>query len=48
MPRHAHTALYRGLKLLLSERHGREMAWARQMCESNMAALCKSNGKDTI
>jgi hypothetical protein len=31
--------------------HGRGMgaAWARRgMCESNTAALCKSNGKDTI
>jgi hypothetical protein len=31
------------------QRHCRGMARARHdMCESNMAALCKSNGKDTI
>jgi hypothetical protein len=47
--RHAHTALCRGLEKLLSERHDRGMARARDgMCESNTAALCKSNGKDTI
>jgi hypothetical protein len=46
---HAHAALCRGLEKSLSERHGRGMAWARHgMCESNTAALCKSNGKDTI
>jgi hypothetical protein len=46
---HAHAALCRGLKKSLSERHGYGMAWARHgMCESNTAALCKSNGKDTI
>jgi hypothetical protein len=29
--------------------HGRGTAWERHgMCESNTAALCKSNGKDTI
>jgi hypothetical protein len=45
MPYSAHAALCRGLEKLLSERHGR----ARHgMCESNTAALCKSNGKDTI
>jgi hypothetical protein len=39
----------RVLGKLLSERHGRCMAqtW-HDMCESNTAALCKSNGKDTI
>jgi hypothetical protein len=47
MPCHAHAALCRGLDRLL--RHGRGMAQARHgMCESNMAALCKSTGKDTI
>ena len=31
------------------ERHGRSMAWAcRGKCESDTAALCKSNGKDTF
>jgi hypothetical protein len=45
----AHAALCRGLETSLSERHGRGMARARHvMCESNTAALCKSNGKDTI
>jgi hypothetical protein len=49
MPCHAHAALCCGLEKSLSERHGHDMAWARHgMCESNMAALCKSNGKDTI
>jgi hypothetical protein len=49
MPCHAHAALCRGLEKSLSERHGCGMARARHgMCESNMAALCKSNGKDTI
>jgi hypothetical protein len=49
MPCHAHAALCRGLEKSLSERHGRGMAQAQHgMCESNMAALCKSNGKDTI
>jgi hypothetical protein len=44
-----HAALCRGLEKSLSERHGRGMARARHsMCESNTAALCKSNGKDTI
>jgi hypothetical protein len=47
--RHAHAALCRGLDKSLSERHVRGMARARHgMCESNTAALCKSNGKDTI
>jgi hypothetical protein len=46
---HAHAALCRGLEKSLSERHGRGMAPARHgMCESNMAVLCKSNGKDTF
>jgi hypothetical protein len=46
---HAHSALCRGLEKSLSERHGRGMARARHgMCESNTAALCESNGKDTI
>jgi hypothetical protein len=49
MPCYAQAALYRGLEKSLSERHGRGMAQARHgMCESNTAALCKSNGKDTI
>jgi len=31
------------------ERHGQSMAWARHdKCESDMAALCKSNGKDAF
>jgi hypothetical protein len=46
---YAHDALCRGLEKSLSERHGRGIARARHgMCESNTAALCKSNGKDTI
>src|SRR5215510_13882169 len=33
----------------LAERHGRGTTWERNgMCESNTAALCKSNGKVTI
>jgi hypothetical protein len=46
---HAHGVLCRDLEKLLSEWHGRDMArvW-HGTCESNMAALCKSNGKDTI
>jgi hypothetical protein len=49
MPYHAHAALCRGLEKSLSERHGHGMARARHsMCESNTAALCKSNEKDTI
>jgi hypothetical protein len=48
-PCRAHAALRRGLEKSVSERHGRGMARARHgMCESNTAALCKSNGKDTI
>jgi hypothetical protein len=44
-----HAALCCGLEKWLSERHGRGMARARHgMCESNTAALCKLNGKDTI
>jgi hypothetical protein len=44
MPRPCH-----GLEKSLSERHIRGMAgeW-HGTCESNMTALCKSNGKDTI
>jgi hypothetical protein len=39
----------RGLEKSLSERHSRGMAQARHgMCESNKAAPCKSNGKDTM
>jgi hypothetical protein len=31
------------------ERHGQSMAWPRHgKCESDIAALCKSNGKDTF
>jgi hypothetical protein len=49
MPCRAHTAPFRGLEKSLSERRVRGMARARHgMCESNTAALCKSNGKDTI
>jgi hypothetical protein len=45
-PCRAHTVLCRGLEKSLSERHGRGMARARHgMCESNKAAMCKSNGK---
>jgi hypothetical protein len=48
MPCHAHVTLCRGLEKSLSERR-RGMARARHgMCEPNTAALCKSNGKDTI
>jgi hypothetical protein len=47
--RHAHAALCRDLDKSLSERHGRGMARSRHgMCGSTTAALCKSNGKDTI
>jgi hypothetical protein len=47
MPTPRPCRLYRGLEKSLSERHGRGMARARHvMCESNTAALCKSNGKD--
>jgi hypothetical protein len=46
---HAHAALCRGLEKSLLERHGRGMAQARHgMCESNTAAQCKSNGKDSL
>jgi hypothetical protein len=39
----------RGLDKSISERHCRGMARALHgMCESNTAALCKSNGKYTI
>jgi hypothetical protein len=39
----------RGLERSLSDGHVRGMAGERHgMCESNTAALCKSNGKDTI
>jgi hypothetical protein len=49
MPCNAHAVLCHGREKSLSEQHGRGMAQARHgMCESNMAALCKSNGKDTI
>jgi hypothetical protein len=49
MPCHALAAVCRGLEKSLSERHGRGTARALHgMCESNTAALCKSNGKDTI
>jgi hypothetical protein len=44
-----HAAPCLGLEKSLSERHGRGMARARHgMCESSTAALCKTNGKDTI
>jgi hypothetical protein len=44
-----HAALCGGLDKTLSERHDRGMARARHgICESNTAALCKSNCKDTI
>jgi hypothetical protein len=39
-PFRAHAALCCGLEKSLSARHG--------MCNSNTAALCKSNGQDTI
>jgi hypothetical protein len=46
---HAYAALCRGLEKSLSELYGRGMARARHgMCESNTAALCKLNGKDTM
>jgi hypothetical protein len=33
----------------LRKRHGQSMAWARHgKCESDTAALCKSNGKDAF
>jgi hypothetical protein len=42
-------ALCRGLERSLRERHDRGMAgeW-HGVCESNTAAMCKSNGKDKI
>jgi hypothetical protein len=43
MPYHAHATLCHGLEKSLSEQHGCGMA-----CESNTAALRKSNGKDAI
>jgi hypothetical protein len=44
---HAHAAPCCGLEKSLSERRGRGMARGRHgMCESNTAALRKSNGKD--
>jgi hypothetical protein len=46
---HAYAALWRGLDKSLAEWHGRGMARARHdMCESNTAALCTSNGKYTV
>jgi hypothetical protein len=50
-PCSAHAALCRGIKKSLSDWHGLGMstAWARHgIYDSNTAALCKSNGKDTI
>jgi hypothetical protein len=45
----AHAVLCHGLENSLSERHGRGKARARHgTCESNMTALCKSNGNDTL
>jgi hypothetical protein len=41
MPCYAHAALCCSLEKSLSERH------CHGMCESNTAALCKSNGKYT-
>ena len=38
-----------GRAVALRRRHGRSMAWAwLGKCESDTAALCKSNGKDTF
>jgi hypothetical protein len=49
IPCRSHAALCRGLERSLSERHIRGMAGERLgMCESNTAAVCKSNGKDKI
>jgi hypothetical protein len=49
MPCHAQATPCHGLEKPFSERHGRGMAQARNgICESNMAALFKANGKDTI
>jgi len=51
MPHPCHAMLGPGevtFSALWSE-HGRGLAWAcHGMCESNIAALCKSIGKDTI
>jgi hypothetical protein len=48
VPMPLYAALCRGLERSLSERHGRGMAEERHdICESNTAALCTSNGKDT-
>jgi hypothetical protein len=47
--RHARAALMPRCAVALSSRFQNGMARARHgMCESNTAALCKSNGKDTI
>jgi hypothetical protein len=47
MPCHAHATLCYGPEKSLSKWHGRGMAQAwHGICESNMAALCKSNRKD--
>jgi hypothetical protein len=44
-----HATLCHGLEKLLLEWHGTGEVWAWYgMCESNTAALCKSNGKDPI
>jgi hypothetical protein len=44
-----HAALCRDLEKFLSERHGRGMARVRHVvCESNTAALNKSNGIDNL
>jgi hypothetical protein len=41
--------LCHGLEKTLSECHDCGRAWAQHgMCESNMATLCKSNGKNKI
>jgi hypothetical protein len=46
---HAHVVLCHDLQKSLSEQHGHGMAQAQHgMFESNMAARCKSNGKDII
>jgi len=39
----------RAMPWLSGERQGQSMAWAwHGKCESDTAALCKSNGKDTF
>jgi hypothetical protein len=49
IPYHARAALCHGIEKSLLVQLVRGMARARHgMCESNKAALCKSNGKDTI